>query len=148
VAEVDVHVTVRVDAADRDRAVEALEGAGFRVIGVIETGTLPGHPKATVSAIYSSSDNPDEQRATIVAAEQLLARLGVDFDWGSHGVGQGAISSEWVEVVDAITRKPLGVKVSVANRFEVEQELVRVAAQLGTLRDLLDIAPRPPWLDR
>jgi hypothetical protein len=98
----------------------------------------------TITAIRDgTTDDPEQERVRIGQVEASLSVLGISVEWTTHGTGAGAISAEWLTVVFAGSQKPTGFKISVANRFEVNQELSRVADLLQVRCVDLTVFPRP-----
>ena len=146
-SEVHVDVTVRVAADDGDRVIKLLREAAFSDVRVLNSRSVRGRQMWTITAVREGTANdPDQDRVRIGDVEASLSSLGIPFEWATRGTGPGAISNEWLTVVFASNRKPTGFKISVANKFEVEQELSRVADLLRTRRDDLEVFPEPAWL--
>jgi hypothetical protein len=146
-SEAHVDVTVRVAAEDGDRVIKVLRGAAFRDVRVLNARRTRRHETWTITAVHvETAADAGRERLRIGDVEASLAALGISFEWATHGTGVGSISSEWLNVLFVSTQQQTGFKVSVATKFEVEQELSRVADLLRTQPGDLAVFPQPAWL--
>jgi hypothetical protein len=145
-AEGQIDVTVHVAFTDGDRVVKVLSEAGFQDVRTVSSRSLHAPAQLTVTAERAVAVDEQQQRLDLGDVQASLAALGIAFTWATHGHGAGAISSEWLSVINRATNEPTGFKISVANKFEVEQELARIAELTHTRRANLTVTPQPAWL--
>jgi len=141
-----LEVTIRVAEKASSRVRSVLLEAGFSEVQESIIRNVRGLPVAVITARSRAPLGDGEQRSRIGAVEESLAAEGITVELSAHGVAAGEIRSEWLTVVFLDSGATTDFKVSVANRFEVEQELSRIAELLGVQRDRLTVVPRPSWL--
>jgi hypothetical protein len=141
-----LELIIRVTEKASSRVRSLLLDAGFPEVRQTLIREVRGDATAVITARTCSPVEEVEQQLLIGAIDESLIAEGITFELSADGVAAGEIRSEWVTIILLDSGDTTDVKINVANRFEVEQELGRVADLLGVGRDQLTVVPRPFWL--
>ncbi len=136
-------VSFRLNAAQAQRAAEALRAKGLRVRPDPELRHSDDEIVLTAFGHFGSDPAEDE---LVPRAQTALAAAGLSAKMASAGVtiSGGTPAHRWLEVTGP-TGDLLGLKVLAGTEDEAEQELKRVAETLGLPRALLGVERPPGW---
>jgi hypothetical protein len=136
-----VHISFRLPRDRAEDARAALIRAGLRTR---EDPRLEHRDDEIVLEAYGYP-RPSGEPTVNEVAKDALARVGLPIAVAASGtaIGGGTPAHRWLEVSDG--GHSVNLKILASNEDEIQEQLDRIAAEFGALRETLDVIRPPDW---